>query len=119
MTITQKFNKFYHSAILKDLFDKSNQILFKELMDTRTGGAFVIRKYEDYNCLDELKQLLKILNVNYGVDTEKDCKVSTKDIDVKELLNHIEWVFDLASKNQIELSVVREEWDRMIEMYNR
>lgn len=119
MQITSKFNKFYHGAILKDLFNKSSSLLFRHLMDTRTGGAFVIRKYEDYNCTDELKQLLKILNVDYGVDVEKDQKVSTKDIEVKELLSHVEWVFKIAAQNCIELDVVKEEWDRLILEYCR
>lgn len=119
MTISQRFNRFYHSAILTDIYKKSNSLQFRELMDTRTGGAFRIYKYEDYNSVNELKQLLKILNVNYGVDVEKDCKISTRDIEVKELLSHIEWVFDIASKNLIELDVVKEEWNRLIEQYNR
>jgi hypothetical protein len=89
------------------------------LIDTRTGGAFIIRKYDDYNDMDELKQLLKILNVNYGVNVEKDCKISTTDIEVKELLNHIEWVLLIASQNGIELDMVREEWDRLINATNR
>jgi hypothetical protein len=119
MEISNQFNKFYHSRILTDMFKKSNDILFRRLIDTRTGGAFIIRKYDDYNDMDELKQLLKILNVNYGVNVEKDCKISTTDIEVKELLNHIEWVLLIASQNGIELDMVREEWDRLINATNR
>lgn len=119
MNITQRFNRFYHSAILTDLFKKADSLLFRSLMDTRTGGAFTIRKYEDYNDMDDLKQLLKVLNVNYGVDVEKDCKVSTKDIEVKELLAHVEWVFKIAAQNCIELQVVKDEWEKLILEYCR
>lgn len=114
MEISQQFNKFYHSRILTDLFRKSNEILFRDLMDTRTGGAFKIVKHEDYHDMDDLKQLLKVLNVNYGVDVERDSKISTKDIEVKALLNHIEWVLLIASHNAIELDMVREDWERLI-----
>ena len=86
-------------------------------MDTRTGGAFRIWKHEDYSCVDELKQLLKILNVNYAVNEEKDEKVSTKDVDNKELLNHIEWIFKTASNNAIILDVVEDEWQYLINYY--
>jgi len=119
LEISNQFNKFYHSRILTDLFRKAPYLIFKELKDTRTGTAFKMVKYEDYNDLDDLKQLLKILNFNYGVDMEKDCKVSTRDIEVKELLSHIEWVLRLALFNGIELDLVREEWDRLIQTYNR
>lgn len=86
-------------------------------MDTRTGGAFRIWKHEDYSYVDELKQLLKILNVNYAVNEEKDEKVSTKDVDNKELLNHIEWIFKTASNNAITLDVVEDEWQYLINYY--
>lgn len=119
MEISNRFNRYYHGAILKDLFNKSNDILFRSLKDTRTNRAFKIVKHQDYNDVDDLKQLLKILNVNYGVDTLKDKKISTKDISVKELLNHVEWVFELAAQNSIELNVVREEWERLVNQYNR
>lgn len=118
MEISTQFNKFYHSRILTDLYRKSNEILFRGLMDTRTGGAFKIVKHEDYNDMDDLKQLLKVLNVDYGVDIEKDCKVSTIDIEVKELLAHIEWVLLIAAQNCIELDLVREDWERLINATN-
>ena len=60
MTISTKFNRFYHSAVLNDLYNKSYKIVFKHLKDNRTGGAFTINKYEDYHDLEDLKQLLKI-----------------------------------------------------------
>lgn len=119
MTISNRFNKFYHKCVLTDLFNKAYSLQIRSLIDTRTGGAFRIHKYEDYDSVDELKQLLKILNVDYGVDEKKDCKISTKDIEVKELLAHIEWVIEVGSINQVELSFVKAEWDRMIQTYNR
>lgn len=87
------------------------------MIDTRTGGAFRIYKYEDYNSLEELKRLLKILNVNYGVDIEKDEKISTKDINNKALLKHIEYIFKLAGNNSISLKVVEDEWSYLINYY--
>ena len=117
--ISAQFNKFYHSRILSDMFNKSHSIKFNELLDTRTSKVFELVKYEDYNSLDELKQLLKILNFNYKVDEENDKKVSTKDIDNKELLAHIEWVIKLCTENDIILPMVQEDWDLMIQMYNR
>lgn len=112
--ISLQFNKFYHSAVLSDLFRKSHSLVFRDLIDTRTNGAFKLTKYEDYTDLDELKQLLKILNVNYAVNEEQDAKVSTKDIEVKPLLDHIEWVIQLGINNGIELNFVKEEWERLL-----
>lgn len=117
--ISSNFNRFYHSRILNDMFNKSHSIRFNELLDTRTNKVFEIVKYEDYNSLNELKQLLKIMNVDYGVDIDRDCKISTKDIETKELLQHIEYVMKICGDNDITLPFVQEEWDLMIQMYNR
>ena len=117
--ISTQFNKFYHKRILSDMFHKSHSIRFNELLDTTTNKVFELVKYEDYNSLNELKQLLKILNLNYGIDEKRDCKISTKDIETKELLEHIEWVLKLCAENDIILPMVQEDWDRMIELYNR
>ena len=115
--VSLQFNKFYHKCVLSDLYKKANSLQLRSLIDTRTGGAFRVYKYEDYTCLDELKQLLKILNVNYAVDEEKDEKISTKDIEVKPLLEHIEWVIKVGVQNSIELDFVSAEWDRLINDY--
>lgn len=117
MNIKLRFNKFYHGVILKDLFDKSHELYFRDFIDTRTGGVFKLYKYEDYDDLDELKQLLKVLNVDYGVDNKKDCKISTRDIDSRNLVNHIEWVLKIAAENGIELELVKQEWEQLIKNY--
>lgn len=128
MDISVRFNRFYHS-VLNDLYQKSQSLQIRDLKDTRTGGAFRIWKHEhyceveeelkeaDYSTVDELKQCLKILNVNYAVDEEKDKKVSTKDVDNKELLNHIEWMVKVSHWNSIELDFVQKEWEYLINYY--
>lgn len=115
--VSLQFNKFYHKCVLSDLYNKAPSLQIRSLIDTRTGGAFRIYKYEDYNCVDELKQLLKILNVNYEVDEQKDCKISTKDIEVQALLDHIEWVIKVGVQNSIELDFVRLEWEQLKNQY--
>ena len=119
MEISVRFNKFYHSRIIKDMFLKANQIIFCEIKDTRTGKYFILKKYDDYTDVDELKQLLKVLNFSYKVDEKNDKKVSTKNIDNKELLAHIEWVIKICTENDIVLPMVQEDWELMIQMYNR
>tara|TARA_R110000851_G_C12974942_1_gene555722 strand:- start:55 stop:360 length:306 start_codon:yes stop_codon:yes gene_type:complete len=101
------------------MYLKANQIVFCEVKDTRTGEAFILKKYDGYEDEDDLKQSLKTLNWDYPVDEEKDEKVSTKDIDNKELLAHIEYVIKLCAENDIILPMVQEDWDLMIQMYNR
>jgi hypothetical protein len=119
MTISNRFNRFYHSRILADAFKKTNAFIFYELKDTRTNDYFCIIKDTDYYDVDDLKQLFKLLNMDYAVDEKKDGKVSTKDIDVKPLLAHIEYVLKVCADNDIELDLVREEWANMIQNYNR
>jgi len=88
---------------------------FKHLVDTRTNDYFTIYKGEDFNTVDELKQLLKILNLDYAVDeSTKNGKVSTRDIEAKALSQHIEFIFKIAGENNVELSVIEEEWSRLL-----
>lgn len=119
MQITNKFNSFYHSAVLADLYKKSSSLQIRNLIDTRTGGVLRITKYEDYQDMDDLKQLLKLFNLDYAVDESKDDKVSTKDIDNKALLQHIEYCIQVGINSAVELDFVRDEWDRLIQECNR
>lgn len=115
--ISIQFNKFYHKCVLSDLYKKSRKLVFKHLKDTRTNGAFTIYKHEDYESLDELKQLLKLLNLDYAVKEDESGKISTKDISVKALLEHTEWVIQVGIWNGIELNFVTDEWERLKQQY--
>ena len=117
MIISSRFNRFFHSAVLTDLFNKSVKLQFENLIDTRTNQLFAIEKYEDYQDMDDLKQLLKVLNLDYAVDEEKDKKISTKDIENKALIQHIEFCIQVGIWSGIELNFICEEWERLIKNY--
>jgi len=116
MQISSQFNKFLHGRILADVYRKTNGIIFYELKDTRTNDYFCIVKGVDYSDVDDLKQLFKLLNLNYAVDGDK--KQSTKDIEVKPLLEHIEFILKVCAENDIELDMVKEDFERMIKQYD-
>lgn len=120
MNITNAFNSFYHGVVLKDMYEKAYSLKIKGVKDTRTNNTFILQKYDDYDSLDELKQLLKIFNFSYqNNEDEYIGKLSTKDIDNKELIKHIEWCIRLMGENGLELDFVTEEWDKLIQLYNR
>ncbi len=112
MTISQHYNKFYHGVVLKDAFNQARQISFREWKDTDTGGNLIFYKNEDYYDLDDLKQLFKLMNLNYPI--EEDSKVSTNEITSKELHDHIEWAIKILGENGIELQFISDEWDRLL-----
>lgn len=114
--ISSQFNKFYHSRILADAFRKTNAFIIYELIDTRTNDYFCILKDSDYHDMDDLKQLFKVLNVNY--EATEEGQVSTKDIEVKALLEHIEFVLKVCAENDVILPMVEEDWARLISQYN-
>ena len=65
--------------------------------------------------MDDLKDLLKLLNLDYPIDEEtKNGKESTVDISNKDLVQHIEFVLRLAGDNGIELDLVREDWEKLM-----
>ena len=112
MNISSNFNRFYHSAVLTELFKKANTLKFEGWVDANTGKPFVFERGENYNDMEDLKDLLKNMNLDYEVDGDE--KISTKDIDSKNLMRHIEWCIKLAGLNSIEFSFVEDEWERLM-----
>jgi len=112
MQLSTQFNKFYHSRILADAFRKTNAFIFYELKDTRTNDYFCIVRGTDYHDVDDVKQLFKLLNTSY--ETTEKGQLSTTEIEVKALLEHIEWVLKVCADNDVELDLVREDWERLI-----
>lgn len=112
MNISSSFNKFYHSAVLTELYRKANSLKFHGWVDTETGAVLTFERGEHYGEMDELKQLLKNMNLDYAVDA--DSKVSTSKIDSKALMLHIDWTIKLAGLNGIEFGFIAEEWERLL-----
>jgi len=114
MNISVQFNRFYHSRILTDLFRRCGVLVFRDWIDTNTGRSLEFFKGEDFHDVDDLKQLLKLMNINYSVDETEEKKISTSEIDSKALTQHIEWVLRIAGENGIELPLVTEEWEHLL-----
>ena len=112
MNISSNFNRFYHRAVLTELFRKCGTLKFRLWIDAETGGVFEFTKGEHFNDMDDLKQLLKNMNLDYAVDEDK--KLSTADIDSKALMQHIDYVIALAGENGISFKFIEEEWERLL-----
>ena len=112
MNISSNFNRFYHSAVLTELFRKANTLKFNGWVDTDTGETLTFIRGENFSDMDELKQILKNMNLDYEIDEDK--KISTADIDSKSLIQHIEWCIALAALNNIEFSFVDDKWQRLM-----
>jgi len=61
--------------------------------------------------MDDLKQIFKLMNLNYAVDGDK--KLSTNKIENKELCRHIEWITKILNENAIEFDHDIEKWERL------
>ena len=79
--------RFYHRAVLVELFNRCGTLRFPLWVVDETGGVFEFVKGEDFSDMDELKQLLKNMNVDYAVDENE--KVSTAKIESAALCQHI------------------------------
>lgn len=117
MNISAQFNKFYHSAVLTELFSKANSLKFKEWVDIETKQVLTFIRGEHYSEMEELKQILKNMNLDYEVDIDK--KLSTTKICSKALSQHIDWVIQLAAENNIEFGFVEDEWQRLLEQAHK
>lgn len=128
MTISQRFNGFYH-AILSEAFDNTMSISFREWKDANGRGCLIFYKGDetdgaDYDCVacpkgtpferdTSLKTIFKNMNTDYGMEGDK--KISTTDIDTKALCRHIEFVTKILNENGITFEHDEEEWKRLLE----
>ena len=112
MTISQQFNKFYHGVVLRQAYDQADEIYFSQWKDTGTGGVLSFRKGVDYSSLDELKQIFKLMNIDYPVDG--DMKMSTTIADPVTIQRQIEFVIRTMGENCIELEYIRQEWELLL-----
>jgi hypothetical protein len=112
MLISTSFNGFLHS-ILTEAYNKARDISFREWQDTDTGGCLIFYKDEDYSDMDELKQLFKLLNIDYPLSDNGEGKLSTRDITNKELCRHIVFVEKILNENGIEFQHNIDEYERI------
>jgi len=116
MLISQEFNRLYH-ALLHDLLNSQLPIRvmaydadaghFIPLQDENSLPFYIIPE-RDFDTLDELKQLLKHLDLNYP-RTSKGDPISTKEIDNTALLSHINFIAILARNSGIHLEIIEKE----------
>ena len=110
MNISSAFNRKYH-ALLNEAFTKARSISFREWQDTSTGGCLIFWRGDDYEDMDELKQIMKLMNLDYLV--AGDGKMSTIDVDNRQLMRHIDWIRKILNENGIEFDEDIEKWERM------
>lgn len=112
MNISSEFNGFLHGPLLTDFFNRVYELHFELWVDDK-GGIFTFVKGENFNDMDDLKQLLKDLNLDYPVREDGE-KVSTAEIDSKSLTEHIEFIFSTAAFSDVKLEVVEREWKELL-----
>ena len=56
--------------------------------------------------------MLKMLDLNYPRSNGE--VISIKDIESKELCEHIEFIFKTLAENSITLKVIEDEWERLL-----
>jgi len=134
MKINNNYNRFHHGAILNDMFHNRSFLSFGflNIIDTQTNQPFTIVKGEHYtevaNNYDDikspytLKNWLKLADCNYPRNKDgelKDYPKSTTELTSKEVHEHQEFIRLVAVNNGYTLKIDDEEWNRMIQMYNR
>jgi hypothetical protein len=109
-TISSQFNRLYH-ALLNEAFTKARQISFRDWKCDQTDGCLIFYKHEDYSDMDDLKQIFKLMNLDYEVDGDE--KISTTKVDNKQLVRHIDWITKILNENGIEFNHDIEKWERI------
>ena len=96
MRISSSFSRFYLGAILGDLYEQ------------------MIQRKRIIMSLDKFKDALKYANKDYPRYANTNDTVSTKDINSKDLTDHLEWIRRYASHYGLTLKTDDEEWERMM-----
>lgn len=94
MRITPNFNRFYHGAVLGDLY--------RQMVERR---AICIS-------FERFKGALKYANKDYPRTADGEL-ASTKDVSSAALTQHLEWVRVWAAEYGMTLTVDDEEWERI------
>ena len=110
MEISGRYNRFYH-AILTEAYNKARSISFREWKSDQGNGCLIFYCGEDYDTMDELKQIFKLMNLDLPVDGDK--KLSTTKVDNKQLCRHIIFIEKILSENGIEFQYNIEEYERI------
>jgi len=109
--ITSNFNRFYY-ALLNEAYHKLRQVSFREWKSDQDGGTLTFYKHEDYTDMQELKEIFKLMNLDYAVDGDK--KISTAKINSKALCQHIVWITKILNENGHTFDYDDAEWDRIM-----
>ena len=112
MKISSPFNRKYH-ALLNEAFTKARKISFRQWLDTNTGTCLIFWRGEEYSDMDELKQIFKLMNIDYLADGEE--KLSTVKVDNFQLTKHIDFIRKILNENGIEFEEDIEEWERILQ----
>ena len=102
MIISSQFNRFYHRAIITEIKRINTPISFYNRFKIRFSGLSV----------KSIKTMLKMLDLNYPRSNGE--VISIKDIESKELCEHIEFIFKTLAENSITLKVIEDEWERLL-----
>ena len=76
-----------------------------------------LRGYDPEEVNAFLDQVITQVEKMIAEGKEKDKKISTKDIENKALIQHIEFCIQVGIWSGIELQFVQEEWERLIKNY--
>lgn len=117
MKISKQFQGKIFGDFIDDLYKNHYGFKIPEFRwEDRT--EVIIRKYEDYNSSDKLRWYFKIFDYDYPKE-EDGHPLSYSKTDEKTLINHLEYMRYVLSFNGASFKADIEEWDRIIQMYNR
>ena len=102
MIISNQFNRFYHKCIISEIKLIDKPISFYNRFKVRFSGLSI----------KSIKTMLKMLDLNYP--RSNDNVISIKDIENKELCEHIEWIFKEFANNGVTFKVIEDEWNRLL-----
>ncbi len=107
MKISTQFNRFLHGAVF-------NEVMKVEYLRIRLGN--VVRILPIKKSMNYLKYWLKVYNLDYPM-ADNGIKYSTRWINTKQTMQHIEWCIKIMGDNGHELPFVKEEWERLVNQY--
>lgn len=107
MNYSLNFNKFIFGVVLEDLKNSGGVLKFDN-----PPFKFKVSQVSK----ESIRNLLKHLDFNYPRSND-GVPLSYTKLDSKQMTRHVEWIERQCAFSSIELSYIKEAWDRIVNQY--
>lgn len=117
MKISRSFQGKFFGDYIDDVFKNYGQIIIPDFK-WEDGSEVKLLKHEHYESADKLRYFLKTFDTDFPKKEDGD-PCSMREVDTSIVIKHIEYIRYVLGSNGAIFKSDDEEWQRLIQQYNR